>query len=39
MLTKRELFETAALATVAVVGTTPRSLLAEERLAQTTAQL
>ena len=38
MLTKRELFETAALATVAVVGTTPRSLLAEERLAQTTAQ-
>jgi hypothetical protein len=37
MLTKRELFETAALATVAV--TTPRSLLAEERLAQTTAQL
>ncbi len=37
MLTKRNLLETAAMATVVMAGTAPRPLLAQERVAQTVA--
>ena len=38
MLTKRALLETAALATVAAAGTAPRTLIAQERVAQAATQ-
>ena len=39
MLTKRELLETAAVATVAAAGTTPGPLLGQERVAQAATEL
>src|SRR5271166_4303166 len=39
MLTKRELLETAAVATVAAAGTTPEPLLGQERVAQAATEL